>query len=83
VWRVRAHEASRMCSRVKHTFTSEGDYKRLNPMIPKCTPILGVALLQESRIFKALVEKTKKHQIGPPKYHWKSLKVKMSKVPSP
>jgi len=60
VWRARAHEASKMCSRVKHILTSRGDCKRLNPMIHKCTPILGITLLQKSRIFKALVGKTKK-----------------------
>jgi hypothetical protein len=34
-------------------------------MIPKCTPILEIALMQELQMFKALVEKATKHQIGP------------------
>jgi hypothetical protein len=44
-------------------------------MIPKCIPILGIAFVQETQIFKALVEKEKKHQIGPLRYHWKGLKM--------
>jgi hypothetical protein len=31
------------------------------PMTPKCSPILGVALVQDSWIFKFLVEKENKH----------------------
>jgi hypothetical protein len=38
-------------------------------MIPKCTPTLGVTLVQELRMFRALVEKEKKHQIGSLGYH--------------
>jgi hypothetical protein len=44
-------------------------------MILKCTPILGVALVRESQMFKALVEKLNKHQIGPLGYNWKGLEV--------
>jgi len=58
-----------MCSGVKHVFTNGGECKRLTLMIPKCTPILGVAFVWESQMFKALVEKANKHQIGPSKYH--------------
>jgi len=54
---------------VKHTFTNGGECKRWSPMIPKCTPTLGVAFVQEFQMFRALVEKANKHQIGPPKYH--------------
>jgi hypothetical protein len=35
-------------------------------MIPKCTPTLGVTLVRELQMFKALVEEENKHQIGPP-----------------
>ncbi len=55
--------------------TNEGDCKRWSPMILKCTPILGVALVRESQMFKALVEKLNKHQIGPLGYNWKGLEV--------
>jgi hypothetical protein len=51
-------------------------------MTLKCTPTLGVALLWESRMFRALVEMTNKHRIRAPWYHWKVLEVKMPKVPS-
>jgi len=52
-----------------------GKCKRWSPMTPKCIPILGVALAWESPMFKALVEKKNKHQIGPPKCHWKGLEI--------
>jgi len=55
--------------------TNEGDCKRWSPMILKCTPILGVALVRESQMSKALVEKLSKHQIGPLGYNWKGLEV--------
>jgi len=32
-------------------------------------------LMQESRMFRALVEKTNKYQIGPPKHHWKDFEM--------
>jgi hypothetical protein len=35
-------------------------------MTPKCTPTLGIAVMQELQMFKAMVGKEKKHQIGPP-----------------
>jgi len=54
---VKAHEAKRVCSGVKQTLTSGGEFKRLNPMTPKRTPTLGVALVLESRMFTTLVEK--------------------------
>jgi hypothetical protein len=66
---------------VKHTFTNEGKCMRYIPMTPKCTPTLVVVLMRESWMFRALVEKAKKHQIGPPRYHWKGLEVKMPKTP--
>jgi hypothetical protein len=57
---------------MKHTFKNGGECKKWNPMIPKCVPTLGVALLQESRMFMALVKKVKTHQIGPLRYHYKN-----------
>jgi hypothetical protein len=81
MWSARAHEAKRVCSKVKHILTSEGKCKKLNPMTFKCTLILKVAFMQESKIFKALVEKVNKCKIGPPRYHWNFLKVQMPKVP--
>jgi hypothetical protein len=64
-----AHEAKKVCSRVKHIPTSGGECMRLNPMTPKSTPTLGGAFEQESQIFKTLVEKVNKHQIGLLGYH--------------
>jgi hypothetical protein len=58
-----------MCSGVKHTLTNGGECKRSSLMIPKCTPILGVTFVWEFQMSRALVEKAKKQQIGPPKYH--------------
>jgi hypothetical protein len=37
----------------------------MEPMIPKCLPILGITLMREFQMFKALVEKENKHQIEP------------------
>jgi hypothetical protein len=62
-----------MCSIVKHIFTNGGECKGWNPLIPKCTPILE--LMQESQMFRALVEKANKYQIGPFGHHWKYLKM--------
>jgi len=42
-------------------------------MTPKCTPFLGIALMQELQMFKTLVGKVNKHQIGPLGHHWKGL----------
>jgi hypothetical protein len=44
-------------------------------MTLKSTPTLGVALVRESQMFKTLVEKENKHQIGPLGHHWKGLEV--------
>jgi len=60
---------------VKHILTNGGECKKWNPMIPRCTPTLGVALVQESRMFKVLVEKANKHQIGPSRYHWRGFEI--------
>ncbi len=65
----------KVCSGVKHIFTNEGGCKIWSPMILKCTSTLGVTLVREFQMFKALVEKEKKHSIGPPWYHWKFLEV--------
>jgi len=34
-------------------------------MTPMCIPTLGIALVWESQMFRTLIEKTNKHQIGP------------------
>ncbi len=81
MWNAKAHEAKKMCLGVKHILTSGGQCMKLSPMTPKSTPTL-VAFEQKSQIFRALVEKANKHQIGPPKYHWKGLELQMPKVPS-
>jgi hypothetical protein len=81
MWSARAHEDKKVCLGVKHIFISGGECKRMNPLIPKCTPTLGVALMRESWMFKTLVEKEKKTtRWGPPLYHWKGLEVRMLKV---
>jgi hypothetical protein len=54
-----------MCLGVKQTFTNGGECKRWNPMTLKCTPTLGITFVQDSWMFKTLVEKVNKHQIGP------------------
>ncbi len=59
----------RMCVSVKHILTNGGECKGWSPMIPKCTATLGVALVWELWMFRALVRKAKQHQIGPPGYH--------------
>jgi len=45
---------------VKHTLTNGGKCKGWSPMIPKCTPTLGVTLVWELWMFKTLVGKAKK-----------------------
>ncbi len=71
-----------MCLDVKHTFKNGGKCKRWSLMIPKCTLTLGVTFVWESQMFKTLVEKEKKYQIGPLGYHGKGLELQMPKVPS-
>jgi hypothetical protein len=58
-----------MCLGVKHTLTNGGECKGWNPMAPKCIPTLGVALVQELQMFKALFGKVNKHQIVPLGHH--------------
>jgi hypothetical protein len=58
MWNARTHEAKKVCSGMKHALTSGS-----------ASPILRVALVWESQIFKALVKKENKHQFGPPRYH--------------
>jgi hypothetical protein len=60
------HEAKRMNLGVKHTLTNGGECKGWSLMIPKCTLTLGITLMQELQMFKTLVGKANKHQIGPP-----------------
>jgi hypothetical protein len=65
-----------------HFFTNGGECKGWSPMNPKCTPILRITLMGESQMFKTLVGKVNKHQIGPPRYHWKKvLKFRCLKCP--
>jgi hypothetical protein len=42
-------------------------------MIPKCIPTLGVTLVRELQMFRALIEKQNKHQIGLARHHYKGL----------
>jgi hypothetical protein len=56
---------SKVCLGVKHTCTNGGECKGWSPMTPKCSPTLGVALVQELWMFRALVEKTKNAKLGP------------------
>jgi hypothetical protein len=58
-----------MCLGVKHIITIRGKCKEWSPMTPKHTPILGVALVQELQMFRALVKKENKHQVGPLGHH--------------
>jgi hypothetical protein len=44
-------------------------------MTPKCATTLGIAFMQEFEIFRALVERAYKHQIGPLGYHWKDFEM--------
>jgi hypothetical protein len=46
-------------------FHKWGRVQEMEPMIPKCLPILGITLMREFQMFKALVEKENKHQIEP------------------
>jgi hypothetical protein len=59
----------KVCVGVKHTLTNGGECKGWSPMTPKCTPTLEVALVRELWMFRTLVGKLNKHQIGPPRYH--------------
>jgi hypothetical protein len=49
----------RVCLGVKHTLTNGGKCKGWSVMTPKCTPILGVAIMWELRMFTTLVGKRK------------------------
>jgi hypothetical protein len=71
----------KMCLGVKHTLTNEGECKEWSPMTPKCTHTLRVALVWELQMFRALIEKTKKHQIGPQDTIRKVLKRRCLKCP--
>jgi hypothetical protein len=53
----------KMCLGVKH-FHEWGRIKEMEPNDSKCIPTLGNALVRELRMFKALIGKAKKHQIG-------------------
>jgi hypothetical protein len=81
MWSASAHEAKRMCLKMKHILTSGGKCKKLNPMTPISTSTLGVTLMQESQMFKALIEKVNKHQMGSLGIIIKVLKCKHLKCP--
>jgi len=49
--------------------TNGGECKGWSLMTLKCTPTLGVAFVWELQMFKTLVGKEKRHQIGPPWHH--------------
>jgi hypothetical protein len=53
----------KMCLGVKH-FHEWGRIKEMELNDSKCIPTLGNALVRELRMFKALIGKAKKHQIG-------------------
>jgi len=55
----------RICLGVKHTLTNGGKCKGWSPMIPKSALILGVVFAWKLQMFRVLVGKVNKHQIGP------------------
>ncbi len=73
MWNAWAHEAKKMCLGVKHTLTNGGECKGWSPMTPKCTSTLGVAFVRELQMFKALIGKVKKYQLGLSRHHQKGL----------
>jgi hypothetical protein len=72
---------ARVCLGVKHALKNEWECKGWSPMTPKCTPTLGVALMRELRMFRALVRRSNKHKIGPPNNIKKVLKLRCFKCP--
>jgi hypothetical protein len=50
---------------MKQIFTNGAKCKGCNLMTPKCIPILGVTFVRELQMFRTLVGKANKHQIGP------------------
>ncbi len=80
MWSAKAHEAKRVCLRVKHTFTNGGECKRLSLMILKWIPTLGIALMRESQMFRTLIKKVKKYQMKPQGCHWRGFEMWMLKV---
>jgi len=54
----------RVCLGVKHTFTNGRKCKEWSLMTPKCTPTLGVPLVWELRMLKALVGKQTNTKLG-------------------
>jgi len=55
----------RVCLGVKHILANEGECKGWNLMTPKCTLILGVTLVWDLWMFRALVKKEKNVKLGP------------------
>ncbi len=56
-------------------FHKWGKVQKMEPNDSQMHFHFGVAFMQKSQMFKALVEKVNKHQIGPLGYHCKGLKV--------
>ncbi len=80
---MQGHMRPRECIQEWNTLSQVGESaKDWTQWLPNAFAFLGsVALMQESRMFKALIERANKHQIGPIGYHWKFLQVKIPKVP--
>jgi hypothetical protein len=70
-----------MCSNVKYIFINRRKFKRWSLMISKCTLTLNVTFMQKSQMFKTLVERINKPQIGPLRYIGKVMKCKCLKYP--
>jgi hypothetical protein len=64
-----------MCLGVKHTFTMGENARDEAQWLPRAPPILGVTHVWELRMFKALVGKGKKYQIGPLGHDSKGIEV--------
>jgi hypothetical protein len=59
---VQEHMRPRECVQEWNTLSQVGENTRKwTLMIPKCIPILGIALMREFQIFRALIEKANKH----------------------
>jgi hypothetical protein len=63
---VQEHMRPRKCVWEWNKLSQVGEgEKEWAPMTPKCTLTLGIAHVQESRIFKSLIKKANMHQFGP------------------
>jgi hypothetical protein len=75
MYSAKAHEVKKVCLGVKHILTKGEKREKWNSMVPKCTPTLGVTLVQVSQMFRVLIEKTNKHQIELLRYNWKGFEI--------